>query len=245
MRKSTGIAATLATMLVVISFATSAQADESSSVEFPYQVEGDDRRAELVTDRAAENTATAAAALFDEGESISDAALVAFLLVAKGPIAERNPDAVAVAEAQIPALKEVSDEQALEASQEYVDASDVFQSEIRPGLLSDNPVHVQNAIEAFGSDFLAYVDSLAPGVGEAAQGLASKPAGCNGTFCVKQTALVGTTAVVVWQVAGLHSAAAVTIALAAAVFVYLPGDERMSAVDQQIFTSDFMTSVRM
>ncbi len=43
---------------------------------------------------------------------------------------------------------------------------------------------------------------------------------------------------------GLHTAAAVTNVFAAAVFVYLPGDERMGQVDEQKFVSSFMSNIR-
>lgn len=145
----------------------------------------------MIDSKAEANDRLGSNALSAESGVITDAELVAFLLLAKGPIAERNPDAVAAAEAQISALAEITEARALDASQQYVDAS-----------------------------------------------------GCNGSFCAKQTALALTTAVVLWQVAGLHTAAAVTIVLAAAVFVYLPGDERMGQIDEQKFVSNFMSNIR-
>ncbi|WP_104128873.1 hypothetical protein [Cryobacterium sp. Y57] len=233
-------------ILIALSVPTTAHAagDVSSAELKPYAVTGDDRRARLIDSKAEANDRLGSDALNAESDIATDAELVAFLLLAKGPIADRNPDAVAAAEAQIPALIEITEAQALDASQQYVDASSVFVSEIRPGLLSSNPIYVQDAIDRFGQDFVSYVDSVSEGISESAEGLVVRASGCNGSFCVKQTALALTTAVVVWQVAGLHTVAAVTIVLAAAVFVYLPGNERMGQVDEQKFVSSFMSNIR-
>ncbi|WP_434316339.1 hypothetical protein [Leifsonia sp. P73] len=208
-----------------------------------YSVSADPRRATLSESRPIESAELGARSLAGESNSVTDAELVAFLLLAKGPIAERNPAAVAAAESQLPELALITDEQALEASQRYVDASAVFSSRIRPGLLSDNPVSVQRAIDEFGKDFAAYIEANSKEAAQVMEAPMSRD-GCNGSVCVAQWALAATTAVVVWQVAGLHTAAAVTIVAAAAVFVYLPGNERMGAMDRQKFVSRFMSGVR-
>lgn len=117
----------------------------------------------MIDSKAEANDRLGSNALSAESGVITDAELVAFLLLAKGPIAERNPDAVAAAEAQISTLTEITEAQALDASQQYVDASSVFASEIRPGLLSSNPIYVQDAIDRFGQDFVRYVDTLSAG----------------------------------------------------------------------------------
>ncbi|TFD23957.1 hypothetical protein [Cryobacterium lyxosi] len=246
MKNHTRLIAGAVSILIALSVPTTAHAsgDVSSAELKPYAVAGDDRRATLIDSKAEANDRLGSDALSAEFDIATDAELVAFLLLAKGPIADRNPDAVAAAEAQIPALTEITEAQALDASQQYVDASSVFVSEIRPGLLSSNPIYVQDAIDRFGRDFVSYVDSVSEGASESAEGLVVRASGCNGSFCVKQVALALTTAVVVWQIAGLHTVAAVTIVLAAAVFVYLPGNERMGQVDEQKFVSSFMSNIR-
>lgn len=242
---TTKVSVGLAISLAAASLPATANAlDARASTEkSEYSVTADPSRATLSDARGAANAELGGRALTGESDTVTDAELVAFLLLAKGPIAERNPAAVSAAESQLPELAQITDEQALEASQQYVDASRVFSSRIRPGLLSDNPVSVQRAIDEFGKDFAAYIEANSQDASQMAQASLSRD-GCNGSVCVAQWALAATTAVVVWQVAGLHTAAAVTIVAAAAVFIYLPGNERMGPMDRQMFVSRFMSGIR-
>ena len=224
--------------------ATPAMAVKSTEPSKPtssYTVSGASNRAALTTSTTSIEK-MAIGALSEAAREATDAELVAFLLLAKGPIADRNPNAVATAESQIPGLDQVTDAEAIEAAQAYLDETPSFATTIRPALLSSNPMRVEVGLDRFGMSFMRYIDEELTH-----QGITRTSAelnACNGSWCVKQTALAVTTAAVVWQVAGLHTAAAVTIATALAVIIYLPGSDQMNSVDGQRFVNSFMSGLR-
>lgn len=143
---------------------------------------------------------------------------------------------------QVPQLKNVSPADMEAFSGKYLSANPDFVESVLPKLTSGDPIKVQEAVEAFGSDLMVWVqkEAAAEGVAPARMGRS----GCSwGSGCVKEWYLAATTAAVGWQVAGLHSVAAVTIYVALAVFVYLPGESGMNDIDRQGYASNFATAV--
>ncbi len=165
---------------------------------------------------------------------------ITFLVFAAGPVADDHPEITELVLAQYPQLAEVPEDQANSFAEYYISKNSGFAGYYIPKLTSGDPDIVKDAVETFAINFATWIEKEYANLGMTEADMA----GCSwGSGCVETWYLALTTAAVGWQVAGLHTAAAVTIAAALAVFVYLPGEAGMNNIDRQEYASSFAVSM--
>lgn len=155
----------------------------------------------------------------------SDSDIITYLLGGVGPVAKDNPEITLSVRSKVGVEK--GDEADVRSLADYLLKTDSrLNKEALPLIRSGNPAKVERGIQKFTKYVRQDVEELSS---KNTKKIAAAPAGWWHTDAnVIQTHNIASTTngVIAWQVAGLHTAGAVTIYLAAAVFmfVYLEGD---------------------